>query len=303
MGRAYIVRGDIMDKVKRKRKKLTMFDVINVLLLTLFAIIILLPFYNAVMISFMTEAEYVQHKFALFPKEPTLSAYKSIFETGSLANAYKSTLTIVFVGLIYSMTLTTLGAFVLSREDFWGKKLMLHFVIVPMFFSGGMIPFYLLIKNLNLIDTLWSVILPSGISTFYMLLMRNFFESIPKSLEESARLDGASELKLLIYIVLPLSMPIIATIVLFTTVGLWNEWYKPMLFLNKTSLHPLQLVLKNKLASVNTNINVQALEGIVVYAEGIKMAQVVVTMVPIMLLYPFLQKYYVKGIMVGAVKG
>lgn len=290
-------------KSKKKHRQLTIFDIINGILLTIFGLIIILPFYNAVMISFMTEAEYVQHKFALFPKEPTLSAYKSIFETGSLRNAYKSTLTIVVVGLIYSMTLTTLGAFVLSREGLWGKKFMLHFVIVPMYFSGGMIPFYLLIKNLNLIDTLWSVILPAGISTFYMLLMRNFFESIPKSLEESAKLDGASEIRLLIHITLPLSMPIIATIVLFTTVELWNEWYRPMLFLNKSSLHPLQLVLKNKLESVNININTQALEGIVVYSEGVKMAQVVVTMVPIMLLYPFLQKYYVKGIMVGAVKG
>ena len=287
-----------------RARKFSLFAIINTLILSIYGITVFYPFYNAVIVSITSEKEYVNSKFSLFPKEPTFDAYIEIFNRGWLLNSYKATLFIVTVGDVYSMLLTMLCAYAMSRPGFFGKKALLSFMLIPMFFSGGLIPFYLLIRSLGLMNSLWAIILPSGISTFYMLLMKNFFEGIPKSLEESARLDGANDFRILFSIILPLSKPIIATVVLFTLVDLWNDWYRPMLFINSTGKRPLQLALRAMLATATSNSNSEgSLKAQQVYIEGVKMAAVVVTMVPVMLIYPFLQKYFAKGIMIGAVKG
>ncbi len=287
-----------------KARKFSLFAIINTLVLTIYGIIVFYPFYNAVIVSITSEKEYVTSKFALFPKEPTLNAYVEIFNRGWLLDSYKATLFIVTIGVVYSMLMTMLCAYAMSRPGFFAKKAILSFMLIPMFFSGGLIPFYLLIRSLGLMNSLWAIILPSGISTFYMLLMKNFFESIPRSLEESAKLDGANDFRILISIIVPLSKPIIATVVLFTLVDLWNDWYRPMLFITSTSKRPLQLALRAMLATATSNMKSEgSLKAQQVYIEGVKMAAVVVTMVPVMLVYPFLQKYFAKGIMIGAVKG
>ena len=210
----------------------------------------------------------------------------------------------MMVPAIVVLLLTILTAYVVTRS-FPGKRWFLLFLIIPMFFTGGLMPTYLQItKTLNLKDTYWAIILPGSLSTYYVLIMSSFFHSIPTSLEESARLDGAGELRILCSVILPLSKSILATISLFVIVGYWNEWFAPMLYLQKAKMLPLQLYLKNIVdtskASADKGVVAQSQR---VYAEAVRMAAVVLTMLPIMIIYPFLQKYFVKGVMIGAVKG
>jgi putative aldouronate transport system permease protein len=287
-----------------KRKRVSMFSVVNSVILGLIGLTVVYPFYNAILISFATEAEYVLHPFMLFPTNPVVTSYKFIFNSGWVINAYKSTLIIVIVGLAYSMLLTTSCAYALSKKYFPGKALILNLIIFTMFFSGGLIPFYLLVKGLGLRGTFFAVILPMGINTFYMLIMRNYFQSVPESLQESAKIDGANDLVILAKIIVPVSMPVIATIILFTTVGLWNEWFLPMLFLTDTDSYPLQLALRNILMTLSYFSSVQRNIAVTeIYLQSVKMACVVITVLPIMCFFPFLQKYFMKGIMLGALKG
>jgi len=294
-------------KKKGISKKRSAFDYVNLIILSAFGLIILYPFYNAVISSISTQEEYVLRKFMLFPKNPVLSSYKYIFEAGWVANGYKNTLIIVIIGVIYSMALSAPCAYALSIKYFPGKKVILNLIIFTMFFSGGLIPFYLLIRDLRLINSLAAIILPAGVNTFYMLIMRNFFQNIPDSLIESAKLDGANDILIFIRIILPVSLPILATIILFTSVNYWNEWFRAMLFLNDKNKWPLQLALRDILSSYKFNQSLSGVEmGLVerdIYFDGIKMAAVVVTMAPIMCFYPFVQKFFVKGIMIGALKG
>ncbi len=289
------------------RNRLSTLDYILLILLTLMGLAIVLPFYNAIMISFVTEAEYFRTPFILFPKQPTLEAYRSLLETGSILTGYGNTLIHIAIGLPLSMFITFALGYVLSRPAFPGRKLLFLFVLITMLFSGGMVPSFLLIRNLGLMNTRMSVILSCLVSTYYAILMTNFIRSLPESLIESARLDGASEPLILLKIVLPLSKPIIATIALFYTVDKWNEWWNSMLYINRMEMYPLQLILQNIINSYQVkegqNIaSADALNRLKTFSMGIKMGAIVVTMLPIMCVFPFLQKFFVSGIMIGAVK-
>ena len=260
------------------------------------------------MISFVTEAEYFRSPFILFPKDPTLEAYRTLLETGSILNGYGNTLYHIAVGLPISMFITFAMGYVLSRPEFPGRKLLYLFVLITMLFSGGMVPSFLLIRSLGLMNTRWSVILSCLLSTYYVVLVTNFIRALPASLLESARLDGASETTILLRIVLPLSKPIIATITLFYAVDKWNEWWNSMLYINRMEMYPLQLILQNIINSYQTAqdneiASADAINRLQTFSMGIKMAAIVVTMLPIMLVFPFLQRFFVKGIMIGAVKG
>lgn len=290
------------------RSRLTLMDAVVGTMLTLMALLVILPFYNAIMISFVTESEYFRNPFILFPHEPTLEAYTTLLDTGNILAGYGNTLIHIAIGLPISMFITFALGYVLSRPAFPGRRFLYVFVLITMLFSGGMVPSFLLIRSLDLMNTRWSVILSCLLSTYYVVLVTNFIRSLPGSLLESARLDGASEATILVRIVLPLSKPILATIALFYAVDKWNEWWNSMLYINRMEMYPLQLILQNIIntyqSATDRNIaSADALNRLKTFSMGIKMAAIVVTMLPIMCVFPFLQRFFVKGIMIGAVKG
>jgi len=288
-------------------KRVMIGDIVIAILMGMWALIILIPFVNVIMISFTTENEYLSTVVFVYPSNPTLNNYREIFKDPRIWIGYRNTLTLLLIGLPLSMFLTTSFAYGMSRTGYPGKKLIFVYVLITMFFNGGIIPLYLLMRELNLTNTLWSVILANSISTFYMIIMRNFFYTIPESLIESARLDGADDWRILWKIILPLSMPILATIFLFYTVDRWNEWFHPLVFLQRGTLHPLQLVLRNIVLNSQLDANIIQSGGTLVLDEqlfsmGLKTATIFVALLPVMLLFPFLQKHFVKGILIGAVK-
>ena len=282
------------------RSRLTLIDAVVGTILTLMALLVILPFYNAIMISFVTESEYFRNPFILFPHEPTLEAYTTLLDTGNILAGYGNTLIHIAIGLPISMFITFALGYVLSRPAFPGRRFLYVFVLITMLFSGGMVPSFLLIRSLDLMNTRWSVILSCLLSTYYVVLVTNFIRSLPGSLLESARLDGASEATILVRIVLPLSKPILATIALFYAVDKWNEWWNSMLYINRMEMYPLQLILQNIIntyqSATDRNIaSADALNRLKTFSMGIKMAAIVVTMLPIMCVFPFLQRFFVKG--------
>ena len=278
------------------RSRLTLMDAVVGTILTLMALLVILPFYNAIMISFVTESEYFRNPFILFPHEPTLEAYTTLLDTGNILAGYGNTLIHIAIGLPISMFITFALGYVLSRPAFPGRRFLYVFVLITMLFSGGMVPSFLLIRSLDLMNTRWSVILSCLLSTYYVVLVTNFIRSLPGSLLESARLDGASEATILVRIVLPLSKPILATIALFYAVDKWNEWWNSMLYINRMEMYPLQLILQNIIntyqSATDRNIaSADALNRLKTFSMGIKMAAIVVTMLPIMCVFPFLQRF------------
>lgn len=245
----------------------------------------------------------------IWPRSVTLEAYKYIFSTPVLLKSFGITVFATVVGTLLNLFFTVTCAYSLSRVHVPGNKLMLWYVVIPMLFGAGLIPQYILIKNLHLIDSIWVLILPGLISPFNAILMRNFFWGIPDSLSESAKIDGASELQVLWRIILPLSKPIIATIGLFYAVGHWNDYFTGLYFINDNTKWPLQVLLKSIIIDLNAlNMGGQNFNNVVdvgkvtLQPENIKAAVIIFATVPILLVYPFLQKYFVKGIIIGAVK-
>lgn len=283
-------------------KHISAMDVVAFAVLTLWGICILYPFYNAMLISFVPQDVYVRSPFMLYPKQFTLDSYEHILDGNRVWNGYGNTLFILLMGLPYNLVITFLTAYGLSKQSFPGKKFFVLLFYFTMFFSGGLIPLYLTMKSLHLTNTIWSVILLMGCDTFYLILTRTYFETLPESLIESAKLDGCGELRTLISIVIPLSMPIIATITLFYAVARWNEWFYAMLFIRDGNRLPLQVVLRNIIFQESAPQGVSANVERNVFNDGIKMAAIVLTMAPVMCFYPFVQKYFVKGMLVGAVK-
>ena len=292
---------------KTHNQRFTVIDAILFLLLTVLAFTIVFPFYTSIVVSIMTEHDYLRNPFTLIPRNPDFSSYETLIKQGNIIRAYKNTLIHLALGMPLSMFLTCTLAYALSKRSFPGKKLLFVFIMITMVFGGGTVPAFLNIKELGLINSRWSVVLSNGIGTFYVILVMNYIQTLPSSLFDSARIDGANEFTILTRVVLPLSKPILATVGLFYLVDKWNEWYGSMLYLNKAALYPLQLELKQIIS------NAQILDDIVMtnsmyrsmptFSMGIKMAAVVLTMLPIMCVFPFLQKYFVKGVTLGSVKG
>lgn len=282
-------------------------EIVATIVLSLFALLIAVPFYNVLVVSITGQAEYLRAGgLLLFPSQPTFDSFKRLFNNNLLWTGYRSTLTIVAIGMPMNVLLTFCMAYGLSRKGWPGRKVVFVLVLITMIFNGGIVPMYLLMKELKLLNSLWSVIFAGGMNTFYMIITKNFIESLPESLIESAHLDGANEWTVLFRIVMPLSKPILATIVLFYAVDRWNEWYNSMIFLTTPSKFTLQLVLRNIVinsemqgaAASSGNVSASAAQ----FSMGIKMCAVIMTMLPIMCVYPFLQKHFAKGIMVGAIK-
>ena len=240
----------------------------------------------------------------LWPKALDWSSYQYVFENKSIWMGMWTTVQITIFGTLYNIFLTVTMAYALNHS-FPGKKAVIALIMFTMYFSGGLIPTYMMIKDFGLMNTLWSMILPTGVSISYLMVMRKFFKSIPDELEESAKIDGANDLTIMFRIVLPLALPMVITFVIYYGVERWNEWYNGLLYIKSATKMPLQLVLRQIVQNSQT---IQASEsmqdaGIQPFGDGIKMATVIVTMFPVMVLYPFMQKYFVTGLTVGAVKG
>ncbi|WP_105614854.1 carbohydrate ABC transporter permease [Vallitalea okinawensis] len=283
------------------------FNVFNISLLTLFTITALYPIIHVVMASISDSNALIQHSGILLTPvgDASLSAYKAVAQNPNILNGYMNTLFVLFVGVILQLIMTSLGAYFFSRRNVMWRDLLMFLVVFTMFFEGGMIPFYLTVRALKLTNTRWSLIVPFLVSAYNLIIMRTSFAAIPVSLEESAKLDGASHWTVLFRIILPLSKPVIAVMILYYGVGAWNGWFWASVFLRQRELYPLQLILReiliaNDVDSMTQGASLADQEAI---GESIKYATIVVATLPILCVYPFLQKYFVKGVMIGAVKG
>ncbi len=282
------------------------FDVFNVLLMIAVVICTFYPMIHIVMASFSDGNLLLAHRGILFkPLDFTLGGYKMVFKDPMILRGYANTIFVVVAGTFISVLLTATGAYFLSRKNVMLQMPVMLYVMFTMFFSGGMIPFYFTVKDLGLYNSIWSLILPTAINTFNLIIMRTGFSAIPDSLEESAKLDGAGHLTILFKIVIPLAMPTIAVIILYYAVSYWNSWFNAMMFIQDRVKYPLQLVLRGVLMSNDTSamtggVNAVDKESV---GESVKYGVIVVATIPILVVYPFLQKYFVKGVMIGAVKG
>ena len=277
-------------------------DVIICIILVIYAALIIFPFWNAFVISISSEAAYLHADLLLWPTELDLTSYQQVFQDSGLWSGFGITCILLFFGTAYQLFFTVITGYALSRRGWAGKNIVMNMIIVTMFFGGGLIPYYYLIRDLGMMNTIWVMIIPGAIDTFNMLLMRNYFNSLPVEMEESAKIDGANDIVIFGKIFLPLSLPMLATIGLFFAVGNWNSWYNAMLFIpDKHEIWPLQQVLRNMIMKVNSNI--ESPEAKTAFSQGMTMASIFFTIVPMMCFYPFLQRFFVKGIVVGAIKG
>jgi putative aldouronate transport system permease protein len=280
------------------------FAAVNFTLLALIALITVLPFVHVVAGSFTTSAEIAASKFVLIPKVWSLEAYKFIFSTDTIFKAMGVSIGVTLIGTLFSMFITALMAYGLSRRDLDGRNVVNFLVVFTMLFHGGMIPTFLVVKELGLIDSYAALILPSAISAFNMIILKNFFQNIPEGLEESAKIDGCNDFGILFRIVLPLSMPAIATISLFYAVTYWNTYMSAILYLDDSAKWPIQVLLRQIVVLASGMDHSSTLDAAVPPPDqSIKMAVIVVATLPILMVYPFLQKHFAKGAMLGSKKG
>ncbi|WP_080836367.1 carbohydrate ABC transporter permease [Cohnella massiliensis] len=281
-----------------------LFSIVNFALLAVIALVTVLPFVHVVAGSFTTNAEIAAKKFILVPTVWSTEAYRFIFSTPTIFRAMAVSIGVTLVGTLFSMLITSLMAYGLSRRDLDGRGGLMFLVVFTMLFSGGMIPTFLVVKELGLIDTYAALILPSAITAFNMIILKNFFQNIPEGLEESAKIDGCHDFGILFRIVLPLSMPAIATISLFYAVTYWNTYMNAILYLNKSEMWPIQVLLRQIVVLASGMDYSSNLDSAVPPPEqSVKMAVIVVATLPILLVYPFLQKHFAKGAMLGSIKG
>ena len=277
-------------------------DIVICVILVVYALLIIFPFWNAFIISISSEEDYLKSNFLLWPNELDLTAYQQVFANKELWSGFGITMILLIGGTLYQIFFTVITGYALSRRNWVGKNFVMNMILVTMFFGGGMIPYYYLIRDLGMMNTIWVMIIPGAIDTFNMLLMRNYFASLPVEMEESAKIDGANDIIIFVKIFLPLSLPMLATVGLFFAVGNWNSWYNAMLFIpDKRKIWPLQMVLRSLIAKYSSQI--ENPEGHETFSQGLTMASIFFTIVPMMCFYPFLQRFFVKGIVVGAIKG
>ena len=284
------------------------FEIVNTALLALILLVILYPLWFVVIASVSDPAKVVAGDVLLWPAGVSFEAYRMVFRDSMIMTGYRNTLYYTLLGTAINLVMTVLAAYPLSRKDWVGRGFFMALVMFTMFFSGGTIPTYLLMNDLGLINTTWAIVLPGAVSVYNAIVMRTFFiNSIPLELQEAAQVDGCSNTRLLLRIVLPLSKPILAVMVLFYGVAHWNALIGALLYITESDRYPLQLVLRSILiqntASQDMLGEVDTLGNRVMLAETIKYALIIVSTLPMMVLYPFLQRFFEKGVMVGSVKG
>ncbi len=273
----------------------------------LLGVITVFPFLNLIAKSLSSEAAVISGQVSLIPVDLQFGTFAFVLKDNLFQSAFRNSVFVTLVGTMLSMGMTVLSAYPLSKPMLRGRKLFILMFVFTMLFSGGLIPTYLLIQSLGLVNKLPVLFLPAMISVFNLLVIKNYFENIPDALEESAKIDGASNTRILLQIVLPLSMPVLATIALFYAVAFWNDFFMAMIYINSPELKPMQLYLKELLASANDVFmrldTIDVNMAMNASPQAIQAASIIVATVPILLVYPFLQKYFVKGVMLGSVKG
>ncbi|WP_337913965.1 carbohydrate ABC transporter permease [Cohnella zeiphila] len=282
------------------------FDVIVYTIIVCLMAVTLYPLLYVLFASFSDAGQFVAHRGFLWrPVGLSLSAFDSVLRNPGILLGYRNTLFIVVAGVALNLIVTALGAYVLSRKNVLWNNVFMFMIVFTMFFQGGLVPLYLVVKGVGLLDSLWSTIIPFAVSTFNLIIMRTAFQGIPDSLEESAKIDGASHGTILTRIVLPLSMPVIAVMILYYAVDKWNGWFYASVFIRSRELFPLQLVLREILiANATDSMSAGAAAGDrFQLGETIKYATIVVATAPILCVYPFVQRFFVKGVMVGSLKG
>lgn len=290
----------------KKLKSLSIFEIILITCLTLLMLLTIYPFYNVLITSVANTKSVATHTPYLLPYTVDLTGYKMILEDTYFFKSLGVTLFVTIVGTLINMFLSVTGAYVLSKKDLIGRKVILWFILFTMLFGGGLVPTYLVNKSYGLVNSVWAMIFPCAISTYYLIIMKNYFMSLPAGLIEAAKIDGANELTILTKVILPISMPFMSTFALFYSVERWNEWWHALLYINQKSIMPLQMYLREVLINFNTQLSAQAQVAVgnqtKVYMQSVQMATIVVATVPILCIYPLVQKHFVKGVMVGSLK-
>ena len=283
------------------------FDIIVNLLGIIIILIVIIPLIFVLAASFSDPDLVIKGKVLFLPKGFTTESYTMVFENQDIWRGFRNTCFYTIAGTIISVILTILAAYPLSRRELAGRNVIMMLILFTMYFSGGMIPTYLLVKDLGMYNTIWALLIPAALSTYNLIVAKTFFEnSIPVELYESARLDGCGNFAMLSKIVLPLSKAILAVLVLYYAVGIWNAYFDALIYLRDTNLHPLQIILRNILLLGQTEqmgTNDVGMAEKIKMAEAVKYSAIVVSSIPMLIIYPFVQKYFVKGVMIGAVKG
>ncbi|MDI9498431.1 MAG: carbohydrate ABC transporter permease [Bacillota bacterium] len=282
-------------------------DIIIYTVLILLLVAILLPFYNMLLISFAKYEDIVQTKLYLYPKSLDFSNYRRAFEAENFANSFGLSVFVTITGTALGLLMQSTAAYCLSRPHMPFRRFFFYLILFTMFFGAGLIPWYTVMLALGFKDSIWVMIIPQAVNAYNIILLRNYFRSIPGELIESAKIDGAGELRTMFQIVLPVSLPILATVALFIAVGRWNEWYSAMIFIQDPKKIPLQLFLRRMIVDATSDLgndmkNAMRDANIKIHGRSLQMAAVTITTVPILLVYPFLQRYFTTGIMIGAVK-
>lgn len=291
-----------MSKVNHNTNAGRVFDVFNLILLGAVGVLAMLPFVFIIAGSLATEEELTRRSFFLWPETLSLESYAAIFSTPTFIRSLAVTIGVTVVGTLIQLAVTVCMAYPLAKRGLPGRNIIISLIIFTMVFSAGMIPTFLLVKDLGLLNSWWALILPAAVNPFSLIIIKNFFQELPIELEESAKIDGATELRILWSILLPLSKPVLATFALFYAVGIWNDFMSPLLYLSDSSMWTLQMFLRQVTVAANVAVD-NPDPNYVAPAQGIKFAVVVVATVPILLFYPFLQKHFAKGILIGSVKG
>jgi ABC transporter, permease protein len=294
----------------RRKKRHSLFDIFNVLFMTLLSLIFLYPLLMTLGLSFSSAKELVGKSVILFPVGFSTQSYVAFLTDTAIFRYYVNTIVYAISGTFVSLLFTSLLAYPLTISEFIGKKLITILLLITMFFGGGLIPSYLNIRNLHMLNTIWAMILPGCISAWNTIMFVNFFHSIPDSLRESATIDGANHFRVLFSIILPLSKALLATIALFTIVGFWNDYFNALIYLDSTSKMPIQIFLRKilvnmEIAEGNANQGdemMRLLDMVNANPRTVKAAATIITIIPVLCVYPFLQKYFTKGMMIGAVK-
>ena len=297
-----------MVKTERKQtlqgQKISAFHIVNTFLMAFVVVATLFPLYYVFIVSISNGLLVTQGLVGLVPRGINIEAYKMIFNYDDIWISYKNTLVYTVLGTAINMLFSIFCAYPLSRKHFYGRTFFVFMATFTMFFSGGLIPTYLVVQQLGMVNKIWAIVLPGAISTFNMIIIRTFFSSLPSSLEEAAYLDGANDIQILMKIMLPLSKPVLATITLYYAVGHWNSFFSALIYLNEKSRYPLQLLLRNIV--IGGEFSSQELGGVTDFAvvsTNYKYAVIIVSVLPILTIYPFIQKYFTKGVMIGALKG
>jgi putative aldouronate transport system permease protein len=289
------------------RHRANAFNVVNVGILGLFALVTIFPFYYVILMSFADAAQISKIPVYLLPTTFDLSSYKILLANVAILQGFLVSLFASTAGTAFNMLITVSAAYALSKKELPFRKALMGGIIFTMFFGGTLIPYYLTVKHLGLVNSLFVLVIPAGVNTFYLIIVKNYFQRVPASLEESAKIDGATDITILVRIIIPVSAAVMATFTLFYAVERWNDWWLAMMFISKPSLKPLQIVLREIINNVqnikSTMGKVIAMQRKPINIQSLRMAIVVLTTIPILVVYPYMQKYFATGIMIGSIKG